>query len=90
MTRFLVSEENPDGRKLEDVLLELRTDVLSRCTKISGDHRPEALEVMDNNVAILQHLTDAIDLAMDSTALLDKAFGPSQASKGGPPRIGTT
>ena len=89
MTRFLVSEENPDGRKLEDILLELRADVLVRCTKISEDHRPEALEVMDNNVAILQHLTDAIDLAMDSTALLDKAFGPSQADKGGPPRIGS-
>ncbi len=88
MTRFLVSEENPEGRKLEDILLELRADILTRCTKISDDHRPEALEVMDNNVAILQHLTDAIDLAMDSTALLDKAFGPSQADKGGPPRIG--
>lgn len=88
MTRFLVSEDNPEGRKLEDILLELRADVLERCTKISADHRPEALEVMDNNVAILQHLTDAIDLAMDSTALLDRAFGPSQAEKGGPPRIG--
>lgn len=89
MTRFLVSEENPDGRKLEDALLELRADVLLRCTRISQDHRSEALHVMDNNMAILLHLTEAIELAMDSTASLDKAFGPSQAAKGGPPRIGT-
>jgi hypothetical protein len=30
MTRFLVSEDNPAGRKLEDILLELRADVIMR------------------------------------------------------------
>jgi len=88
MTHFLVSEENPDGRKLEDILIELRADILTRCTMISSDLRPEALDVMANNMAILQHVSDAIELAMDSTALLDRAFGPSQTTKGGPPRIG--
>lgn len=88
MTHFLVSEEKPDGRKLEEILIELRADILSRCTRISGDLRPEALHVIANNMAILQHLSDAIELAMDSTALLDRAFGPSQTGKGGPPRIG--
>lgn len=88
MTHFLVSEENPDGRKLEDILIELRADILTRCTKISSDLRPEALDVMANNMAILQHVSDAIELAMDSTTLLDRAFGPSQTTKGGPPRIG--
>ncbi|WP_417494826.1 histidine kinase [Maricaulis sp.] len=88
MTHFLVSEENPGGRKLEEILIELRADILTRCTKISGDVRPEALEVMANNMAILQHMSDAIELAMNSTALLDRAFGPSQTGKGGPPRIG--
>jgi hypothetical protein len=88
MTHFLVSEENPSGRKLEDILLELRADILTRCTKISADHRSEALEVMNNNMAILQNLSEAIELAHDSTNLLDKAFGPSQAAMGGPPRIG--
>lgn len=88
MTRFLVSDDNPQGRKLEDVLLELRAEVLERCTKISGDHRPEALHVMANNMKVLEHLTAAIMLAQDSTHTLDRAFGPSQADKGGPPRIG--
>jgi len=88
MTRYLVSDENPAGRKLEDILMELRADVLVRCTKISDDLRPEALQVMANNMEVLHHLTQAIEIAQDSTHLLDKAFGPSQAEKGGPPRIG--
>jgi hypothetical protein len=37
---------------------------------------------------VLNHLTDAIHLALDSTKTLDKAFGPSLAREGGPPRIG--
>jgi len=88
MTRFLVSEDNPSGRKLEDILLQLRADVLARASKISDDHRPEALHVMANNVKVLEHLTAAIELSQDSTRLLDRAFGPSEAAKGGPPRIG--
>lgn len=88
MTRFLKSESNPEGRRLEDILLELRADVLIRCTKISGDLRPEALHVMSNNMKVLEHLTAAIELAQDSTHLLDRAFGPSEARDGGDPRIG--
>jgi hypothetical protein len=88
MTRYLVSEDNPQGRKLEDILIELRAEILGRCTKLTGDSRQEALDVLANNVAILQNLTDSIEIAIDSTTLLDKAFGPSQADKGGPPRIG--
>jgi hypothetical protein len=88
MTRFLVSEDNPAGRKLEDILLELRADVIKRAAKITDDHRPEALHVMANNVKVLEHLTAAIELAQDSSQLLDRAFGPSESDKGGPPRIG--
>ena len=88
MTRFLISEDNPSGRKLEDILLDLRGDVLKRCTKISEDHRPEALHVLANNMKVLEHLTAAIELAQDSTVTLDRAFGPSDALDGGAPRIG--
>ncbi len=88
MTHFLVSEEKPDGLKLEDILHVLRKDILIRCTKIVDDMRPEAQHVLRNNTQILELLGDAIDLASDSTLTLDKAFGPSQAEKGGPPRIG--
>lgn len=89
MTRFLVSEEKPDGYKLEDILTVLRNDVITRCGKISEDKRPEAQHVLANNIKILQLIEDAVKLAEDSSRMLDKAFGPSQASKGGPPRIGS-
>ncbi len=88
MTRFLLSTENPEGHKLEDILKAIRRDILTRCTKIVDDQRTEASHVLDNNMKILNLLSDAIHLAEDSTATLDKAFGPSDAAKGGPPRIG--
>ena len=88
MTHYLVSETNPEGMKLEDILMAIRKDMLIRCEKIVDDHRIEAEHVLNNNVKILNLITDAIDLAKDSTSILDKAFGPSQANKGGPPRIG--
>ena len=90
MTRFLRSDKHPEGYKLEDLLMHLRADMIHRCEAIANDHRPEALAVMHNNLKILTHLSESISLALDSTRLLDRAFGPSQAAKGGPPRIGRT
>ncbi len=88
MTRFLISKENKDGYKLEDILRAIRKDILTRCTKIVDDQRTEASHVLDNNMKILNLLSDAIRLAEDSTDTLDRAFGPSAATEGGPPRIG--
>jgi hypothetical protein len=88
MTRFLCSEKHPEGYKLEDLLLLLRSELIHRCEAIANDHRPEALHVMSNNLKVLQHMSESITLAMDSTRVLDKAFGPSHARQGGPPRIG--
>ena len=88
MTHFLRSEKNPSGHKLEDLLMQLRADMLHRCEVIAADTRPEALHVMANNVKVLAHLSEAITLALDSTRVLDRSFGPSQAAQGGPPRIG--
>lgn len=89
MTRFLVSDENPAGLRLEDILHAIRMDMITRCTKIMSDPKDEARHVLNNNMKILTLLSDAITLAEDSTRVLDKAFGPSNAAKGGPPRIGT-
>jgi hypothetical protein len=88
VTHFLRSEKNPEGHKLEDLLMQLRADILHRCEVIGADTRPEALRVMANNVKILGHLSDAINTALDSTRVRDRAFGPSQAAHGRPPRIG--
>lgn len=84
MTKFLVSEENAEGFRLEDILTAIRKDILSRSVKIADDSRPEARHVLDNNMKILNLLSDAINLADDSTRTLDKAFGPH----GTEPRIG--
>ena len=87
MTHFLVSDTNPDGSKLEEILRVLRNDILIRCTKISQDDRPEAQLVLQNNIKVLDYISQSIALAEDSTHILDKAFGPG--SEEGSPRIGT-
>lgn len=86
MTHFLVTEDKPDGYRLEDILMLIRNDMLLRASKIADDRRPEAQHVMRNNMKILGLVSEAIDLAEDSTRVLNKAFGT--AGKGGPPRIG--
>ena len=86
MTHFLVSDTNPDGSKLEEILRIIRNDILIRCTKISKDKRPEAQQVLQNNIKILDYISQSIALAEDSTHILDKAFGPG--SEDGFPRIG--
>jgi hypothetical protein len=83
MTTFLVSDENKNGFKLEEILIAVRKDIIRRCEKVADDHRPEALHVLDNNTKILSLLSDAIGLAVNSTNTLDKAFGPSVSAKGG-------
>lgn len=89
MTRFLVSDENPAGLRLEDILHAIRMDVITRCTKIMQDPKQEARHVLNNNMKILTLLSEAIAFAEESSNVLDKSFGPSTAAKGGPPRIGT-
>lgn len=84
-TKFLVTDENPGGYKLEDILMVIRNDMLQRATKIMTDQRPEATAVMNNNIKILSILSESIDLAKNSSEILDKAFGPSDPGK---PRIG--
>ena len=84
MTHFLITDDNPEGSKLEEILGKIRADILYRCGKIVDDENPIAGEVMANNMKILSLLTEGIALAKSSTKALDKAFGPS----GGTPRIG--
>lgn len=85
MTHFLISDENPEGHRLEEILSEIRKDIVRRANKIIDDDRPEARHVLENNIKILEMLSDCIGFAEDSTRSLDKSFGPS---KQGVPRIG--
>lgn len=85
MSRFLVTDDNPDGYKLEDILSAIRNEIIQRATKIMEDTRPEAVHVINNNIKILNHLAESIALAEDSTAVLKKSFGQHNSDM---PRIG--
>lgn len=86
MTHFLRSDLSPDGYTLEEILIVLRKDILYRATKIMDDPRPEAQKVLDNNVKIMGLMGEAIQLAEESTQILNKSFGKSTPDG---PRIGT-
>lgn len=85
MSGFLVTDENPDGYSLEDILSAIRKEVIHRATKITDDRRPEATAVLHNNTKILALLSECIELAESSTKILDKSFGPHKTES---PRIG--
>jgi len=88
VTRFLSTDDKPDGWRLEDILSEIQNDIVRRSSKIVEDSRPQARAVLNNNFQILNLLTEAIALATDSTRTLN-SLGPSKASEGGPPRVGS-
>ena len=67
MPNYLVSPENPDGKRTEEILSELRAEILVRMANYASDPRPEARIVMENNLEIAQLLTDAIHLAEANT-----------------------
>ncbi len=85
MTHYLATDENPDGYKLEDILSLIRQDIIKRVGKIAQDSKPEAQQVLKNNIKILGLITECIEIANSSTELLNKSFGPSNR---GEPRIG--
>ena len=84
-TTFLVTEENPDGWKIEDILMVIQNDMFRRTQKIVGDNRAEARVVLNNSIEILGMLSKCIERAAESTQVLDRAFGPHTE---GQPRIG--
>ncbi|HEY9537226.1 MAG TPA: hypothetical protein VIS03_06480 [Kiloniellaceae bacterium] len=67
MPNYLVSPDNPDGKRTEEILLEIRAEILVRMASYAADPRPEARTVMENNLEIAQLLTEAIHLAEANT-----------------------
>jgi len=84
-TTFLVSENKPDGFRLEEIVREIRNDILVRSTHVMTDDRPEIASVMANNMKILGMLSDVIALAENSTELLSRIYGTDQAGMHEPP-----
>lgn len=84
-TQYLISDNNPDGQRLEDMLRAVRNDILIRCSEAMSNGRAEAEHVMSNNMQILPLLSNAIQLAEDSTDILSRSFGKDHAAKGQTP-----
>ena len=74
MTNYLVSPENPDGKRTEDILSDIRAEILVRLSAYASDPRPEAKTVLENNLDIAQLLTEAIHLAEANTAKLSEVI----------------
>jgi phosphoglycerate-specific signal transduction histidine kinase len=85
MSGFLISDENPDGYKLEDILRAIRNEIIQSATKIMDDRRSEASTVINNDIKILNLLSETIELAESSTNILNKSFGSHKSDS---PRIG--
>lgn len=73
MTKILVSDSNPTGMRMEDILSRLRIDLLARMVEYSGDPRRETHTILDHDVQILGLLSQAIRLAEENTRILDGA-----------------
>ena len=69
-TAHLVSQDNPEGKRSEELLAEIRAEILTRMANYASDPRPEAKAVMENNLEIAQLLTEAIHLAEANTNTL--------------------
>lgn len=82
----LMSPENPEGWKLEELFDQLCVEILAKCAKIQGDKRMEARAVLQNNYAIIGGLREAARRQRDSMEVL-ATIGPNQGPTG-TPRIG--
>jgi hypothetical protein len=82
----LMSPDNPNGWKLEDLLLQLTVEITGKNLKIENDHRSEAIVVHNNNNRIIEMLRDCYRLQTNSMETLAK-IGPNQGPLG-KPRIG--
>lgn len=82
----LMSAENPEGWKLEELLSTMRDELAAKNRRIVNDDSPTAQAVLQNNRMILQFLTGCENLQRDSIARL-KALAPDPGPTG-TPRIG--
>ncbi len=83
-TKLLITTENPNGWRLEDILSEIQNDIVRRTQKIIGDPRPDARAVLNNNIEIMSLLSKCVERSEESTRILN-SLGPHQD---GQPRIG--
>lgn len=82
----LRSCDNPHGWKLEDLLCQIRKELLVKTEKITGDESSHSMKVQCNNLSVMRLLFIAESLQLDNCNLLSgkaRDEGPN-----GNPRIG--
>jgi len=88
MKPILMSAENPTGHKLDVLVSQLMLEILDKNKKIVHDQSEEARMVFQNNIGIIEYLTNVRDLQIGSMECLDllaENEGPN-----GNPRIGVS
>ena len=81
MTHSLITDDKPDGHKLEDILNSLRGDIIKRATKIVDDHRPDIFKP-DTDVAVIGIL-DPETGVFEGTKIFTKCPSKYEASDPG-------
>ncbi|RWX72570.1 hypothetical protein [Mesorhizobium sp. M2A.F.Ca.ET.039.01.1.1] len=86
MKPILMSRENPDGHKLEELLPAIRLEIEGKNLKIMNDQRDAAQTLLANNKRIIRLLAEAEELQRASLQKLAE-IGPDQGPRG-KPRVG--
>ena len=86
VTPVLMSADNPDGWKFEELLAQLRLELHAKNDRIAGDPSPTSRMVQANNLGIIDLLSVIEGRQRDTLARLD-ALRPDQGPRG-TPRLG--
>lgn len=78
----LMSVDNPDGHKLEDLLSQLQQELKTKTSNLTGDC-PVNSHIRANNIAIVAMLERAEELQRDTMKRLEE-LGPDQGPHGVP------
>lgn len=83
---ILMTRDNPDGFKLEELAEKLRGEIMAKTLNISGDPSFEAQTVVNNNAQIIGLLYQIEALQRQSFVVMSQ-IRPDEGP-GGKPRIG--
>ncbi|WP_062564658.1 hypothetical protein [Pseudoalteromonas shioyasakiensis] len=82
-TPILMSATNPNGWTLEDIALQLASEMIDKDMNIQGDKRPQVIETSKLNKEIIDLLHD-VRVKQQQTRALFAELGPDQGPTGKP------
>lgn len=86
MTKLLMSKENPNGWKLEELLGKIRRELIEKNKLIQDDECQVSKIIQSNNKEIINSLADCIIMQNHSMEALD-TLGENKGPLG-EPRVG--